>query len=68
VEDAGDAAPNCDVVGVPAPGDFAGSETYVSEYEDQFDAAPGTWSPYTYDSLTVLAQAAERAGSFDARC
>jgi branched-chain amino acid transport system substrate-binding protein len=67
VEDAGDAAPNCDVVGVPAPGDFAGSETFVSEYEDQFDEAPGTWSPYTYDSLNVLAQAVEQAGGFDAK-
>jgi branched-chain amino acid transport system substrate-binding protein len=67
VEEAGDAAPNCDVVGVPAPGDFAGSETYVSEYENQFGEAPGTWSPYTYDSLNVLAQAAERAGGFGAK-
>jgi branched-chain amino acid transport system substrate-binding protein len=67
LEDAGDAAPNCDVVGVPAPGDFAGAETLVSEYEGQFDEAPGTWSPYTYDSLNVLAQAAEQAGGFDAK-
>jgi branched-chain amino acid transport system substrate-binding protein len=67
VEDAGDAARNCDVVGVPAPGDFAGSETFVSEYEDQFDEPPGTWSPYTYDSLNVLAQAVEQAGGFDVK-
>jgi branched-chain amino acid transport system substrate-binding protein len=67
LEEAGDAATNCDVVGVPAPSDFAGSETYVSDYEDQFDAAPGTWSPYTYDSVNVLAQAVEQAGSFDAK-
>jgi branched-chain amino acid transport system substrate-binding protein len=66
VEDARDAAPNCDVVGVPAPGDFAGSETFVSEYEDAFDEAPGTWSPYTYDSLNVLAQGLEQAGGSDA--
>ena len=67
VEDAGDAASHCDVVGVPAPGDFAGSGTLVSEYEDQFDEAAGTWSPYTYDSLNVLAQAVEQAGGFDAK-
>jgi branched-chain amino acid transport system substrate-binding protein len=66
VEDAGEAAPNCHVVGVPAPDDFADSEAFVSEYEDQFDEAPGTWSPYTYDSVKVLAQAVERAGGFDA--
>ena len=67
VEDAGGAASHCDVVGVPAPGDFAGSGTLVSEYEDQFDEAAGTWSPYTYDSLNVLAQAVEQAGGFDAK-
>ncbi len=67
VGDAGDAATNCKVVGVPAPGDFAGSESYVSDYEGEFSEAPGTWTPYTYDSLNVLAQAAEEAGSFDAK-
>jgi branched-chain amino acid transport system substrate-binding protein len=67
VEDAGEAAPNCDVVGVPAPGDFAGSETFVSDYEGQFDEAPGTWSPYTYDSLNVLAHAVEQAGGLEAK-
>jgi branched-chain amino acid transport system substrate-binding protein len=67
LEDAGEAAPNCDVVGVPAPSDFAGSETFVSDYEDQFGEAPGTWSPYTYDSLNVLAQAVEDAGGFEAK-
>jgi branched-chain amino acid transport system substrate-binding protein len=66
LEDAGEAAPNCDVVGVPAPSDFAGSETFVSDYEDQFGEAPGTWSPYTYDSVNVLAQAVEDIGSFNA--
>jgi branched-chain amino acid transport system substrate-binding protein len=67
LEDAGDAAPNCGVVGVPAPDDFAGSETYVSEYKNEFDETPGTWTPYTYDSLNVLARAVEQAGGFDAK-
>ena len=67
LEDAGEAASNCEVVGVPAPSDFAGSETYVSDYENEFDEAPGTWSPYTYDSLNVLAQAVEQAGSFESK-
>jgi branched-chain amino acid transport system substrate-binding protein len=67
LEDGGDAAPNCEVVGVPAPSDFAGSETYVSDYMDKFDTNPGTWSPYTYDSLNVLAQAVEQTGGFDAK-
>jgi branched-chain amino acid transport system substrate-binding protein len=67
LEEAGEAATNCDVVGVPAPGDFAGSRAFVSKYEDEFGEAPGTWSPYTYDSLNVLAQAVEEAGGFDAK-
>jgi branched-chain amino acid transport system substrate-binding protein len=65
LEEAGDAAPNCEVVGVPAPSDFADSESYVSDYEDEFGSEPGTWSPYTYDSLNLLAQAAEEAGSLE---
>jgi branched-chain amino acid transport system substrate-binding protein len=65
LDEAGDAGANCEVVGVPAPGDFADSESYVSDYEDEFGSAPGTWSPYTYDSLNVLAQAAEEAGSLE---
>jgi branched-chain amino acid transport system substrate-binding protein len=65
LEEAGDAGPNCKVVGVPAPGDFSGSETYVSEYEDQFGESPGTWSPYTYDSVNLLAEVAEETGGFD---
>ena len=65
VQDAGQAAAgNCDVVGVPAPDDFKGSGTYVSEYQDQFGEAPGTWSPYTYDSLNVLAYGVKQAGGF----
>jgi branched-chain amino acid transport system substrate-binding protein len=67
IEEAGDAGPNCKVVGVPAPSDFADSETFVSDYEDDFGEEPGTWSPYTYDSLNVLAEAAEEAGSFEAK-
>ena len=66
IDDAAAAAPNCKVVGVPAPSDFAGSQTYVSDYTEAFGEDPGTWSPYTYDSLNVLADAVEKAGSFDA--
>jgi branched-chain amino acid transport system substrate-binding protein len=63
VETAGvPAARACPVVGVPAPEDFAGSSEYVSEYRKRFDEAPGTWSPYTYDSLNFLADGVEKAG------
>jgi branched-chain amino acid transport system substrate-binding protein len=63
VETAGVAAAGaCPVVGVPAPQDFAGAAAKVSAYEDEFGQEPGTWSPYTYDSLTFLAEGVEQAG------
>lgn len=68
VETAGiGAAQACPVVGVPAPGDFAGAGAKVDEYRDEFDQDPGTWSPYTYDSLNFLAEGAEKAGGTGAK-
>lgn len=62
VETAGvPAARACPVVGVPAPEDFTGAAARVADYRDEFDQAPGTWSPYTYDSLNFLAEGAEKA-------
>ena len=67
VETAGVAAARaCPVVGVPAPQDFAGASHRVAEYEEEFGAEPGTWSPYTYDSLNFLADGVEKAGGTDA--
>jgi branched-chain amino acid transport system substrate-binding protein len=63
VETAGAAAARaCPVVGVPAPEDFSGAAAEVRRYEDEFGEAPGTWSPYTYDSVNFLADGAEEAG------
>jgi branched-chain amino acid transport system substrate-binding protein len=63
VETAGVAAARaCPVVGVPAPQDFAGAGAKVSEYEGEFGSEPGTWSPYTYDSVNFLADGVEKAG------
>ncbi len=56
------AARACPVVGVPAPEDFSGAAGVVGEYQDKFGEAPGTWSPYTYDSLNFLADGVERSG------
>ena len=62
VETAGVAAAQaCPVVGVPAPQDFAGATAKVGEYEDEFGQEPGTWGPYTYDSLNFLADGTEKA-------
>ncbi|MGB7589567.1 MAG: branched-chain amino acid ABC transporter substrate-binding protein, partial [Solirubrobacterales bacterium] len=63
VETAGVAAARaCPVVGVPAPEDFAGAAARVTKYEEEFGQAPGTWSPYTYDSLNFLAAGTKKAG------
>jgi branched-chain amino acid transport system substrate-binding protein len=56
------AAQECPVVGVPAPDEFPNANRYVADYRDEFDEEPGTWSPYTYDSLMLLAQAVNKAG------
>ena len=48
------------------PTNFEGSGTYVSDYQDSFGEAPGTWSPYTYDSLNILAYGVKHAGGFGA--
>jgi branched-chain amino acid transport system substrate-binding protein len=62
VETAGIAAAQaCPVVGVPAPQDFSGAAAKVDEYSEEFGAEPGTWSPYTYDSLNFLADGVEKA-------
>jgi branched-chain amino acid transport system substrate-binding protein len=59
------AARNCPVVGVPAPDDFVGAADKVHQYRDAFDEDPGTWSPYTYDSLNFLAAGVQQAGGTD---
>jgi branched-chain amino acid transport system substrate-binding protein len=67
VTDAGiEAAMSCPVVGVPAPNDFQGSEPFVEDFQEEFDTAPGTWSPYTYDSVNFLAEAVKETDGFDA--
>jgi branched-chain amino acid transport system substrate-binding protein len=67
VEVAGeDAARACPVVGVPAPGDFPGAGQRVADFRAEFDRAPGTWSPYTYDSVNFLADGIEKAGGTEA--
>jgi branched-chain amino acid transport system substrate-binding protein len=59
------AARACPVVGVPAPDDFAGSSARVTAYRAAYGEAPGTWSPYTYDSVDFLAGGIEKAGGTD---
>ncbi|MEX0620610.1 MAG: branched-chain amino acid ABC transporter substrate-binding protein [Solirubrobacterales bacterium] len=67
ITDAGiEAAMSCPVVGVPAPDDFQGSERFVEAFQKEFDTAPGTWSPYAYDSVNFLAEGVTQTDGFDA--
>ncbi len=61
------AAQACPVVGVPAPEDFTGSSSKVGAYRQKFGTDPGTWSPYTYDSLNLLAYGVKKVGGTDAK-
>lgn len=58
------ASSRCVVGGVPAPDEFAGSAKYVKAYRTKFSTAPGSWSPYTFDSVNLLLAAATKAGGF----
>jgi branched-chain amino acid transport system substrate-binding protein len=60
------AARACPVVGVPAPNEFPLAKRFIAAYRAAFKSAPGSWSPYTYDSVNVLADAVEEANGFDA--
>ena len=59
-----DAAMKCPVLGVPAPSDFNGASAHLAEYRAMFHSAPGTWGPYAYDSVNLLAAAATSTGGF----
>ena len=37
----------------------------MKDSQEDFDTDPGTWSPYTYDSVSVLAEAAAESDGFD---
>jgi branched-chain amino acid transport system substrate-binding protein len=49
---------------VPAPSDFESASEHVAAFKEKFDAEPGTWSPYTYDSVKFLADGVAKAGGF----
>lgn len=61
------AAANCAVVGVPAPSDFPASAGRVAQFRQSFHQPPGTWAPYTFDSLNFLLDGAQQSGGFDAK-
>jgi len=56
----------CALVGVPSPTDFPQGAAFVAAYDKDFALKPGTWSPYTYDSVKLFAEAVAAAGGTDA--
>jgi branched-chain amino acid transport system substrate-binding protein len=59
-------AERCYSSGVPSADQFAGARTYVADYRSKFDAAPGTWGTFTYDSVELLLSAVRSVGAWDA--
>ncbi len=49
--------------GVPEAAQLPFADAYVQAYEGRFDRIPGVWGTFTYDSVKVLADAMEVAGS-----
>jgi branched-chain amino acid transport system substrate-binding protein len=58
------AARHCPVVGVPGPTVFPGSAKVVGQYERAYHAVPGTWAPYTYDSVKLFAWGLQHTGTY----
>lgn len=56
----------CSLVGVPSPTDFPQGAGFVAAYDKAYALTPGTWSPYTYDSVKLFAEAVSAAGGTDA--
>jgi len=60
------AAQSCWYSGVPGPDQFPGAQAYATDYRATFDAEPGIWGTFTYDSMKLLFDAVQRAGGWDA--
>jgi ABC-type branched-subunit amino acid transport system substrate-binding protein len=58
-------AQKCLNSGVPSAQEFAGATQYVANYQSAYQAAPGTWGTFTYDSVEILAQAVKDAGGWN---
>jgi branched-chain amino acid transport system substrate-binding protein len=55
-------AEHCFSSGVPSAEQFTGASQYVTDYNATYHSPPGTWGPYTYDSVEILAAAIKQSG------
>lgn len=60
-----EASRRCLFSGVPSAEQFPAARRYVDEYRRRFQATPGTWGTFTYDSLALLLDAVRRVGAWD---
>ena len=57
------ASQRCVYSGVPAAAQLPTATSYVKAYRAKFNATPGVWGTFTYDSANVLFAAMTKAGS-----
>jgi branched-chain amino acid transport system substrate-binding protein len=57
---AGPAGAGCLNSGVPSASQLPGGRRYTAVYRARFHISPGTWGPFAYDSLDMLAAAVAR--------
>ena len=57
------AAKRCHFIGAPTPTSWKGGADFASAYKGKYLSPPGTWSPYTYDAVNLLADALKTTGS-----
>ena len=57
------ASQRCVFSGVPAAAQLPTASSYVKAYKAKFNATPGVWGTFTYDSANILFAAMTKAGS-----
>lgn len=62
-----EAAARCGVVGVPSPSDFPNAEAIVERFRAEMGGEPGSWSPYTYDSVMLIVEKARLEGGTESK-
>jgi len=55
------ASRRCRFSGIPAAGQLPSARQFTRQYRSAFDAEPGVWGVFTYDSAKLLFSAMERA-------
>ncbi len=57
------ASQRCVFSGIPAAGQMPDASSYVKAYRAKFNATPGVWGTFTYDSANILFAAMTKSGT-----